>query len=218
MLIEYTHYNERDVEIPSLLGAVKNSLPKITSLLDVGARYSYPYYVPSLRLLLEARGYSAIDIHPDLEVEEIVDEYIIGDLLDISLGTFSYITCVSVIEHVGLKDCLSSDFKLAQTEFLIKLLNHAEAGVFLTFPFGRPFVVEGEYSNITGEDFLVWGKIAQEHGYGGEAKFWFNPFAQGREKWKSISFEEACEVEALPEKGCRCIGVVEFSKANNFKS
>ncbi len=215
--ISYHHYNERDIEIPTLLKSVEQSLPKINSFLDVGAWYSFYHYASQLAELLgPERYYAGVDIQSCKKTEMILDDYFIGNVLDVSLkqNKWSYVSCVSTIEHCGLSTYKKEDFREEQTKVFKQLLALSSYKVFLSFPFGLDDVYPKEYANITDDMLARWKYIANNFGFTNafNKQFWFNEFPQGKEKWLQISKGEAAEKPMVPEKGTQCVCLVEFTK------
>src|SRR6185369_647825 len=100
--IEYTHLNERDVEIPALLGFLEARRGTFASVLDVGAHHSAHYYAPLVRARFPGVVYDGVDIVPDPETAGLIDTYHVGNVTEVQLGPYDLVSCVSTIEHCGI--------------------------------------------------------------------------------------------------------------------
>ncbi len=196
-------YNERDIEGPALIEFVK-SHTYIESLLDVGAFYSYKTYAKELALYLDR--YHAIDIDPDPLTEEIVDAYIVGNVLD-HKGSYDCVSCISTIEHSGISS-YKSDYKKERIKVFKKLLELSNKYVFLTFPYGLESFHENEFANITKEQLDQFISLCKNV----TTTFYYSDNPQGKIPFTIISKSSASVVGYKKELGTRCICVMEIEK------
>lgn len=157
--------NERDIEVPALLHSITNTTP--SSLLDVGAHYSYFYYADQVNKIMQSGSYDAIDQKYCELTELLVDDYYTKDVL-VHRKTYDYVSCVSMIEHSGIKKGeiqTLDELQQAQIKVFTKLTKLAKQTIFITFPFGDDYVFPGEYANITKEQLTKFNQIADKAGF-----------------------------------------------------
>lgn len=212
--IKYVHKNERDIEVPSLLVSVQNKLDNINTLLDVGCHWSWAYYAPQLKSLLCNKLYDGIDVYDkDEQTKTILDHYITGNVCDVELLQYDYVSCISSIEHCGLTTYNVSDFRSEQVRVFRRLAELARRYLFLSFPFGLDHLYEGQYANITNTLLQQFNSIAEENGlFIEECEFYFNEFSPGGEPWQKITRREATQKPMIRERGAQCICLVEWAK------
>lgn len=154
--------NERDAEVPFLLAVAKRVKP--STLLDVGANYTHYYYAKELKKLVGK--YVAVDKLFCDETAKVVDEYRVGTLS--SLGTkdkYDLVTCISVLEHVGIEEKSAAARLLARKDFFLNLLDLATKEVLVTFPYGDEFLLEDSYENITSLELTDLIGLAKKKGF-----------------------------------------------------
>ncbi|MEK9207242.1 MAG: hypothetical protein AAB922_02090, partial [Patescibacteria group bacterium] len=104
--VVYKEWNERDIECPALVGFITTH--PVTTMLDVGAHWSWSYYAPEVRKLVA--NYDAIDILPDPQTKEIVDKYMVRNVLDLDNVQYDLVACISTIEHAGISTYQVNDY------------------------------------------------------------------------------------------------------------
>lgn len=187
--------NERDVEVPAVIDFVARHASKSAwrSLLDVGAHGSHATYAPAVRELVSGQRYSAIDKIYDPLTQTIVDEWVTGDVVTrnvLDTGRFDAVTCISVIEHVGIKPWRSDTWREERLLMFFSLLRIARAAVFLTAPFGKGFVTN-EYQCVSPEELATWQTIAHLMGFEGTARYYLGDNPQYG-PWREVEHVEAC--------------------------
>ena len=186
--------NERDVEVHAVVEFVRRHVPKAArmSLLDVGAHGSHATYAPMLRKLVSGQRYAAIDKIHDPATEAIVDEWTTGDLIALPIrDRYDAVTCVSVIEHVGIKPWRSDTAKEERLLMFFSLLRIARSAVLLTAPFGHG-AVTNEYACVTPDELATWSAIASLMGFSGSrVRFYLGEDPQGSQGWQEVPFVEA---------------------------
>lgn len=201
MTFSMIYRNERDVEIPLLLEFVDVHRP--SSLLDVG--YAGCAYAEPLRGVLgKDTEYIGVDKRRDRKVEEYLTGYHTGDVRHLDLATHEMVSSVSVLEHVGGQPVRAVNYAEQQVEFFQRLSDLAGRLLFVSFPFGLPGFVLGEYNNVTDE---VLGRfLAIEPG--AVCRFFYNQGAQMGNEWVEVGRKDARNVELLPQMGVRCVCVL----------
>lgn len=208
--IEYIYYNERDIEVPALIESITGFVSRIDSFVDVGGCYSYYTYSNKVRDILKGKVYDVIDPQNCVETAKIVDQYYVVDVREIGDISYSYVSCISTLEHVGVNPKLIKGYETEQIEVFKKLSKLAERYLFVSYPFGKPDVFLGEYSNITQKQIVKFIEILKSAGFSKiDTDFFFNEFPQGREKWVSITIDEASEIPIRKEKGVQCLCILE---------
>jgi len=208
--VVYTHWNERDLEIPALLEFIKDH-PDIRTALDVGAHYSSHYYAKEAKKLLF--HYAGIDILPDLETEKILDRYITGNVLEHHLTPYDLVFCISTIEHAGISTYKVENYKEEQTKVFMKILELAKKYVFITFPFGKEALHVGEFANITQEQLANFATLASEWGSKKmDVVFYYSEAPQQRQPYHPIDISLASGIEYKKELGTRCVCFLSVEK------
>lgn len=207
--IAYVNFNERDVEILALKKFVDQVSADVESFIDVGAHWSWSYYAKQIRALLPfPKSYTAVDVLYCPQTEEIVDQYIVGNVCELEFSKHDLVACVSTIEHSGITTYQVEDYQAEQDKVLLRLLELANKYLFLSFPFGLDDLYPGQYANITNEQLSRWEEYGASRGFQVYSQFWFNEFPQGRLCWNLISRAEASLKPMRPERGTQCIGVI----------
>ena len=184
--------NERDVEVPALVDFVERHVDAAKSILDVGAAGSHATYAPRIVERLPAY-YAAIDKVADPDTAAIVDDWTCGDMLagtvTAEVGPFDAVTCISVIEHVGVKPWRSDTWKEERLLFFHALLQASRHAVLLTAPYGHGGVVN-EYQCVSPEELATWSAIASVVGFSGRPRFYRGESPQGP-TWSEVTWQEA---------------------------
>lgn len=189
--------NERDVEVPAIVDFVTRHAAKAQrrSLLDVGAHGSHATYAPQVRDLVSGQRYSAIDKIYDPLTQTIVDEWVTGDMITrnpVDTGRFDTVTCVSVIEHVGIKPFRSDTWKEERLLMFFSLLRAARSAVLVTAPFGHGYVTN-EYQCVSPDELATWSAIAGLMGFSeSRARFYLSESPQGP-TWSEVTWAAASE-------------------------
>ena len=184
--------NERDVEVPAIIEFVRRNVSKAErrSLLDVGAHGSHATYAPQVRELVSGQRYAAIDKIYDPLTQTIVDEWTTGDMLTHPMrDRYHAVTCVSVIEHVGVKPWRSDTWKEERLLLFFSLLRAARHAVLITAPFGSGFVTN-EYQCVSAAELATWMTIAHMMGFSGTARYYLGESPQ-HGPWKEVQHVDA---------------------------
>lgn len=201
--IIYQHYNERDIEIPTLLEDLKKLQP--SSFLDVGAHYSWYHYAQQVRDVLPDARYHAVDILSDDKTAAIADKFFRGNVLDLEIPCANFVCCLSTIEHCGLSTYQLEDFRAEQDRVFQRIIALSDPYAFLSFPFGQDNVYPGEYANITDNQLSRWQECVWMAGRKYQCEFWYNEFPQGKLLWDQCSRHEAASVPMRKNRGTQCI-------------
>lgn len=199
--IKYKWFNDRDFEVPLLLGLVEKAKPSI--LLDVGAHYSWATYAAELKKLVP--NYYGVDVIDCPQTKKIIDYWATSNVLDVSYSwSFDFVSCISVIEHCGITTYKVDNPYKEQNNVFVKMCDLASGHLLITCPFGTEGLWKGQYSNITVDQAAAWTGIADARGFKVEKQFLFNEFPQGQKKWFTISENEAAKVPLDTTKGVQC--------------
>lgn len=212
--IEIKHRNERDVEIPILISVVEKNLAEITSLLDVGAHFTEFTYAPALSsLLADPRRYFGIDFNPDPGSERFLDAYIVGNVMNLDGLPLDFVSCVSSLEHYGVKFAISEDWVSKRYAMFRKLCDLTKKFLFVTMPYGKDGMHEKEYANLTDEQLTMFCQIATcMNMVLEEVAFYFNEFPQQGKEWVELNNKEASLIPYDDSKGTRCVALLLFRK------
>lgn len=201
-------YNERDIEIPAVIEFVTYFNPK--SLLDVGAHWSWNYYAKALRQLINGT-YDACDIQEDLNTARLVNHYFAIDCRSIE-NQYDAITCISTLEHCGVKNGLVK-CREEQESIFVHLLSIAKYQIFYSFPFGCDQIFEPHYANI---DSLLLNKfriLAKHREFESISKFFLSKGCpQNGDIWEEVDENIANSIPINPSKGCQCICLLTLHK------
>jgi hypothetical protein len=198
--IVYSQYNERDIEVPAVLGFLQGK--DITSLLDVGAKYSYYTYAQDIRNILPNCLYDGVDPQFCQKTSEIIDNYYQSGVLSLN-QMYDCVTCISTLEHVGIAPVVSQDYVAEQLKVFKHCIDLCRTLFFFSFPFGAPGLYEGEYSNIT--ESQLQEMFTYLDGFTTEVRFYYNEFPQGRLLWNEVSLSEASVIPLRKDKGVQCV-------------
>lgn len=207
--IEYRHFNERDIEIPALMAFLEARRGKFFSLLDIGANHSHAYYAGLIKKGFPEVVYDGVDVVPDPETEKLLHKYHVGNVTDAYLGPYDVTTCVSTLEHCGITSYRRDDIRAEQLKVFERIATLTKKYLFATFPFGQEGRVRDQYANITPELLKEFIRIA---GGTARARFYYNEFPQGREKWREVSAESSSRVPVREDRGVQCVCVLEVDK------
>ncbi len=212
------HYNERDVEVPSLLQAINSCPPE--SLLDIGGSYSYATYANKVRQMVKL--YDVVDPAPCEITSKVVDHYFIASFPEgidsCGLPRYDFISSISVLEHVGVKNTLPprgcfepASYEERREAYRFDIIYQAYCRtnkmLFLSFPFGAEGIFPGEYMNLTSKDLEL---IARAFSF--DAHFFFSEFPQWRLPWEEVSLEVASTKPLRPDRGVQCVCILQAQK------
>lgn len=196
------NYNERDIEHPAIIDFVK-SHKDIETMLDVGAAYSYFTYANELRELLGI--YDGIDILPDEKTAAILDNYFVGDVKDMTGGSYDLVACISTIEHSGISSYKSKDFVKERMQVFKKIVLLSKKYVFITFPYGLASFEDNEFANVTPGHLADFTKMCKSV----KTTFYFSEAPQQQIPFRKVEKVFADEVMYIKELGTRCVCIME---------
>ena len=139
----YMVADERCIEVPWMLQNIRDQKNKQMRVLDVGCSGSK--YLNDLKEI-GCKVYGN-DIR-DIGNETGLDGYFKGKIQDIDTGiTFDAITCISVLEHIGLRGygAKKENLKKAQISALKKIsrMLTGDGLIYVSIPFGKKFIYYG---------------------------------------------------------------------------
>lgn len=195
--------NERDVEILLLLNFVDAHSTDIESALDIGCCGS----VYALRISQLVPVYDGIDFAIDQAIVPLLDHYFQGDVLTVALEPYDLVSAVSVIEHYGVKQEPSIDFRSKQQELVARAGRLAKKYIFLSFPYGLPGMHENEFANIDEEQLKRFERILEDFRL--TETFYFNDNPTLGSHWAEIVQAVASGIEYVRTLGTRCVCILE---------
>ena len=213
--VQYKHFNERDIEAPVTLQAVKIALDNgAGSILDVGAHYSAHTYATDIRRLLTEQDYNGVDIiDPDTETLECLDNYYIGNVKDLEIDNADIVLCISALEHSGISTYTTDDYVKERISVARRLLSLANCTLFMTFPYGKEKLFAPHYANVTYEHLDKFYGIAETLGFTEIIEdFYYNKFPQEKKEWYKIDKEEASAIPLDKTKGTQCVAAVTIKR------
>jgi len=195
---------DRDVEAPLLLEFLEETKP--VSLLDVGAHWSHASYAPEVRKLVKT--YDAVDVLPDPQTEDIVDNYYVGKLEDHldRLPKYDVVTCVSTLEHAGLST-YKGNYWTERIDLFCQCLVLAER-VWFSFPVGQDYLYPNELAVVTGDHL----RIFEEEAGGRQIKerFFYTQGCQSDHPWYEHQKKDvALKIPFIDFIGCQSLCVME---------
>lgn len=144
--IEPVYRTDRDVEMPMVCEFVNKYKPK--SLLDVGCHFSDHTYAPIIRPHI--KRYDGIDILPSDMA--LLDNYYVGNVLDMPLEKYECVMCISTLEHVGLST-YEADHDIEMTKVFDRCVSLATKAVLFTFPVGAGERIDDEMETVNIHQF-----------------------------------------------------------------
>ncbi len=193
--------NERIVELPFVIHGLAG-IAKGSRILDLGCSESI------LPLQLAGLGYqvTGLDVrrYPYFS-PGFVFLQVDATELPMKDNEYSVVTCISMLEHVGLghyKDPLHDD--LADSKVLKEVRRVLAPGgrIFLTVPFGLPAIGELQRTYDRNRLEKVLSGFTVE-----EIRFCINDHSDGclNDYWRECSEEEAAKVDSVEKTSCVCL-------------
>ncbi len=201
--IEVIKNNERDLEIPAIINIVKKYGDNIESLLDVGAHWSWNSYASQVKDLVPNAIYRGIDLNPDENTSQILDKYIVGNVLDLPENPkYDLVFSISSIEHSGIIAVYppKNDW-LEERKMVLKKINDlSKKYIFITVPYGMPCYIPEGYANFTDRHISWFLDLTKNYKY--KMDFFYRENINS--PYQKISKEEADQVPYIEEQGNRC--------------
>lgn len=199
------YQSERNVEIPLLLDFVK-SRPDIKRALDVGC--SHALYAKELS---EAVPHlDGIDLVLDHDVNQYFKKFFVGDVLNLKLKLYDLVSCVSTLEHYGVKHETGDDYEAKQEALVKRLGSLAKKYVYITIPYGQPQHVLGTHS-ITGNKTLAKFRKALV-GFKTTVEFYSKAFPENQGQWVQVPQKKADSVVYTPGGYVTCLCIIKAVK------
>ena len=196
---------ERDAEAVCMLEFVKEKEPK--NLLDVGCASTGLSYLQDLRKLLIY--YAGVDRVMDDEVKGVVDDYILGNVNEISLPKYEMVTCVSVIEHAGLS--YEGNPQDERKKMFQKCLDLAEKYLWISFPVGQGYRYLNDFEIITDNELKVYEKMCEP--YKLKERFYFSQGCSYGHNWLEHDMRRlAVRIPFLEYVGNQSLCIMEVEK------
>ena len=194
--------NERDVEIPCLIDFIK-AHEDIEKALDVGyARSEYGHEVAGL-----IEFFDGIDLRRDKKALLYLDDYFLGDFLEVALDPYDFVFSISTIEHYGVKQKPHNCPECQQKKMVKRMAFLARKYIFLSFPYGQLDFIEGDHVVYAFGSLGELCKSLKEFDL--KIRFFFNPDPRSDYKWFECTQIMADGVRHDPKLGVRCICIIE---------
>jgi len=200
------YFSERDIEVPQLLNFVDAHSKEITTILDVGCFESQ--YLGELKK--RGKIVDGIDIKSGEIEKAFLRNYFVGNAVTYPLGQYDLVICLSTIEHVGIKQYKMDDFVKEQNCLFKKVVDASKRFIYVTFPYGGPAFLEGEFVNMTRNRLDEFLKAVPKATY--KMRFYFNDIVHAVLGWTEISQDDADKIQYDPTKGARCVCILEVIK------
>lgn len=170
---------DRDAEIPVLLEFLQKIAP-IKSILDCGSHSSvYNEYANKIRPL--AKRYDGIDIIPDLEAAQILDNFYVGNAINYPLNKYEMIICMSTLEHAG-ESTYKVDYPYMERERLFRrCLDLSEKYLWISFPVGQTYTYPNELSIIDKHELTKYEGLIS--GFKVKERFLYSQGPQAGHPW-----------------------------------
>lgn len=211
---EIKHKNAHDVEDVLLLDFLNEYQDKIGSVLDVGAHYSHAHYAQAVRDMAGWR-YDAVDILPDEQTANIVDRYYPCNLLERQAyggidwtvsGPYDCVFSISALEHCGMTSYKRSNPRAERLKVVDRINALSSKFVFLTFPFGQPAHVPGQYENITEDELREWEALFNDCRLK-LLRCYFSESPQEGKPWVQVSREECAKIPRDPKQDQQTVAI-----------
>lgn len=204
---------DRDCEIPLFLGFLKSH--PVESFLDVGAHYStYNHYAYDVRSLV--KRYDGVDIIDDPEAKQILDHFIVGNVLEMLPPIpedpfYDMVACISTIEHAGISTYKVDNIMLEQNRLFEKCLMLAKKYLWISFPVGQEYTYPDELSVITDKQLKRWETLTSN--FKVKERFLYNQGPQAGHPWyEHTKREVAVKIPYIDYIGNQSICVLEIEK------
>ena len=205
-LLNKEYFGERVVEIPKLFEFLQLHFNKIETILDVGC-YGSKYLK---ELSKYAKVIDGIDIKFGEKEKEFLNAYFIGNAVDYPLGKYDLVICLSTIEHAGIEQYQVDDYLKEQFNLFKKIVDVSLKFLFVSFPYGLSSFHAGHFANIDKNRLNAFLKFLGNAKY--KLSFYFNEDVHNNQGWKKIDQDVANNVSYFPEKGTRCVCILEVEK------
>lgn len=201
-----SYESERDIEIPRLIDFLDRHSGKIETILDVGCSGSK--YLNELNKY--AKVVDGVDVHFRADTAELLNNYFVGNAIDYPLGKYDLVLCISTLEHAGVSPYKVDDYEKEQFNLFRKIVDISIKFLFVTFPYGMPALPVDNLANISKKRLDVFLALLGDAQC--QLRFYFNENVYDDQGWKEIDQDIADKVPYLPEKGVRCICILEAEK------
>jgi hypothetical protein len=163
--------------------------------------------------LQNLKRHDGIDIQPaDSATAAILDNYFVGNAntFQFDLPQYDAVICVSTIEHSGV-----STYKGDPVDERMKLFHRclelARKHLWISFPIGQLYTVEGQLSVVTGQQLEVWETLCKP--YKTNVRFLQSQGPQAGHPWREHrSRAAAVQSQYLDYVGNCNIAVMEIDK------
>lgn len=226
---------DRDCEIPLLMEFLHSKAP-IESLLDIGAHSSAieEKYGHDIRKI--AKRYDGIDIMPDSKTAELLDNYIVANVIDYPFGQmvpagypykgleegrgmvkgrglerYDTVICVSTIEHAGLSTYKKEDPYEEREKLFMRCLELTKKYLWISFPVGQEYTYPGELSIISDKQLKHWESMVSN--FKVKQRFTYNQGPQAKHPWyEHTKRDVAIKIPYIDYIGNQSICVLEVEK------
>jgi len=199
---------DRDLEIPNFVDYVRSRPGGVVSLLDVGAHYSTDYYAKLIRPYVKI--YHGTDPTYDERTKGVLDDYLVGDFLELQYGAYHMVSCISTIEHVGMYPKVYENRETAREIMFDKMLWIAQKYLWLSFPCGTPYEIPGEMSIVGGEQCERWIKKARKHKV--NVGYYHSDGPQAGYPWELSTRQKVYDTQYQMDVGNQSIVIIEIEK------
>ena len=189
--------------MPRLLNFIDAHSKEITTILDVGCFESQ--YLGELKK--RGKIVDGIDIKSGEIEKAFLRNYFVGNAIVYPLGRYDLVVCLSTLEHAGIKDYRVDDFAEEQNFLFKKVVNTSKRFIYITFPYGCPAFLEGQFVNMTRNRLDEFLKAISKAVY--KVSFYLNDKVQAGFGWTEIPQNNADQIQWDRFKGCRCVCILE---------
>ena len=199
---------DRDAEVPVLLDFVGSKVHQFSSLLDIGAYYSYYTYASSIRQF--APVYDGIDIKDDKITPYITDQFYLGNAITYPLIKYDFVICVSTIEHAGISP-YKAEYIKEQLDLFKRCLKLSKKFAFISFPVGQKKYYPNEWATIERERLEVFEQLVAK--YKVKQRYFYTKGAQAGHPWQEHADREfALSIPYQDKLGTQSLCVMEIEK------
>ncbi len=201
-----TFGNERDIEIPMMCQFLQKLDGDKKSVLDVGAAQAF-YYDTIKPFVGPMHG---VDLLPKPEGYPEGWHYQQGDFLYDEVPAADLVTCISVIEHVGVEYVPNPLYQELQVEFMKNLAEHARVAAFVTLPYGEGILIAGQYYLCGRKQMDLYLNVLKD--YYVNLKFYNNPNPRDPAGWRECTQDLADKsTGAISGHGVDTIAVMQIA-------